>query len=223
MTKKKIAVGMLALSLSLSSCDIANIWKGAGIGTAVGAGIGAGIGRVAGNTGLGAAIGAVVGGAAGTLIGKKMDEQKKELEEKVAGAKVESINNGEAIKVTFDSGILFGTGSATLSPASKSSLEAFAESSNKNALTKIKIVGHTDNTGSDRINNPLSVSRAKSVYSYLISLGVAEERMSFSGLGSTEPVESNKTVEGRRANRRVEVYILPSEEMVKAAENGTLN
>ncbi len=222
MNKKKVAVACLSMTMVFSSCGLSNTWKGGGIGTAVGGLLGAGIGKVAGNTGIGAAIGAVVGGAAGTLIGVKMDQQKKELEEKVKGAKIEAINNGEAIKVTFDSGLLFSTGSATLSPASRESLKAFAESSNKNALTKIKIVGHTDNTGSDRINEPLSVNRAKSVYSYLESLGINKERMNYSGMGSREPIASNKTAEGKKENRRVEVYILPSEEMVKAAQEGTL-
>ncbi len=222
MNKKTIVAGALVIATTFSSCGLNNAVKGGGIGAAAGALIGAGIGKVTGNTGLGAAIGGVVGGTAGTLIGVKMDKQKKELEESIKNAKIESINNGQAIRVTFDSGLLFTTGSATLSPASRSALQAFSESSNRNALTKIKIVGHTDNTGSDRINEPLSVNRAKSVYAYLTKLGIAADRMSYSGVGSTEPIASNDTASGRKENRRVEVYILPSEEMVKAAENGTL-
>ncbi len=222
MNKKTILVAALAVTTTFSSCGLNNAVKGGGIGAAAGALLGAGIGKVTGNTGLGAAIGGVVGGAAGTLIGVKMDKQKKELEESIKNAKIESINNGQAIKVTFDSGLLFSTGSATLSSASRDALQAFSESSNRNALTQIKIVGHTDNTGSDRVNQPLSVNRAKSVYNYLAKLGIASSRMSYSGVGSTEPVASNDTVAGRKDNRRVEVYILPSEEMVKAAENGTL-
>ncbi len=222
MNKKTILAASLIAATTLSSCGLSNALKGGGIGTAVGAAIGAGIGKVAGNTGIGAAIGGVVGGAAGTLIGVKMDKQKKELE-KIKNAKVESINNGQAIKVTFDSGLLFTSGSATLSPASRDALQAFSESSNKNALTQIKIVGHTDNTGSDRVNQPLSVNRAKSVYEYLTKLGISSKRMSYSGVGSSEPVASNETAQGRKENRRVEVYIMPSEEMVKAAENGTLD
>ncbi len=222
MNKKTILAMTLAVATTFSSCGLNNAVKGGGIGAATGALLGAGIGKIAGNTGLGAAIGGVVGGTAGTLIGVKMDKQKKELEESIKNAKIESINNGQAIKVTFDSGLLFTTGSATLSSASRDALQAFSESSNKNALTQIKIVGHTDNTGSDRVNQPLSVNRAKSVYNYLAKLGIATDRMAFSGLGSTEPVATNDTVEGRKANRRVEVYILPTEAMVKAAENGEL-
>lgn len=222
MTKKTIAVALLSSSFLLSSCGLSNAIKGGGIGTAAGAGLGAAIGNVAGNTGLGAAIGAVIGGAAGTLIGNKMDKQKKELEKAVEGAKIETINNGQAIRVTFDSGILFATGSATLSQKSIDALRAFADNMKANGQTNIQIVGHTDNTGSDRVNDPLSVNRAKSVCNYLAAQGVAQNRMTFLGKGSHEPIADNSTAEGRKENRRVEIYILPSQEMIQAAQNGTL-
>ncbi|WP_455514383.1 glycine zipper domain-containing protein, partial [Porphyromonas sp.] len=115
MKKNVMIASLLAGSLVLSSCGLSNAVKGAGIGAGAGAIIGAGVGRVLGNTGLGAAIGGVVGGTAGTLIGNKMDKQKRELEEKMKTAKVESVNDGQAIRVTFDSGILFATNSASLS------------------------------------------------------------------------------------------------------------
>lgn len=222
MTKKSIAVALLSGSFLLSSCGLSNAIKGGGIGTAAGAGLGAAIGNVAGNTGIGAAIGAVIGGAAGTLIGNKMDKQKKELEKSVEGAKIETINNGQAIRVTFDSGILFATGSATLSQKSIDALRAFADNMKANGQTNIQIVGHTDNTGSDRVNDPLSVNRAKSVCNYLAAQGVAQSRMTFLGKGSHEPIADNSTAEGRKENRRVEIYILPSQEMIQAAQNGTL-
>ena len=159
---------------------------------------------------------------AGTLIGKKMDKQKKQLEESVKDAKIESINDGQAIRVTFDSGILFATGSASLSAASQATLRKFAANLAEHSDTDLLIVGHTDNTGSDRVNNPLSYNRAASVRSFLSSQGVSTERIKVEGKGSTEPVADNSTVAGRRDNRRVEVYILPSKAMVKAAEAGTL-
>ncbi len=85
------------------------------------------------------------------------------------------------------------------------------------------IYGHTDNTGSDAINQPLSVSRANSVSNYLKSCGVSASQIkSVEGQGSSNPVADNSTVEGRKQNRRVEVYMYASEQMVKAAENGTL-
>lgn len=223
MRKNQIAVAVVAASMLLSSCGLSNSVKGAGIGAAAGGLLGAGVGKVAGNTGLGAVIGAVVGGAAGTLIGNKMDKQKKALEEQLAQeAKIESVNNGEAIKVTFDSGILFATGKSTLSAEAKVSLRKLASNLAQNAQTNIQIVGHTDNTGSDRVNDPLSVNRAKSVYDYLTGQGVLNSRMEYTGKGSHEPVADNTTAAGRQENRRVEIYILASQAMIDAAQNGTL-
>ena len=222
MKKQSLVAAFLAGSFALSSCGLDNAVKGSGIGAVGGAAIGAGIGRVLGNTALGTAIGGVLGGTAGTLIGRKMDKQKKELEASVKDAKIESVNDGQAIRVTFDSGILFATSSASLSAASQATLRKFAANLAEHSDTDLLIVGHTDNTGSDRINNPLSYNRAASVRTFLLSQGVAETRMKVEGKGSTEPVADNSTVAGRRDNRRVEVYILPSKDMVKAAEAGTL-
>ena len=222
MKKQSLVAAFLAGSFALSSCGLDNAVKGAGIGAVGGAAIGAGIGRVLGNTALGTAIGGVLGGTAGTLIGRKMDKQKKELEASVKDAKIESVNDGQAIRVTFDSGILFATSSASLSAASQATLQKFAANLAEHSDTDLLIVGHTDNTGSDRINNPLSYNRAASVRTFLLSQGVAETRMKVEGKGSAEPVADNSTVAGRRDNRRVEVYILPGKDMVKAAEAGTL-
>lgn len=222
MNKKTVAAAVLSGAMIFSSCGLSNAVKGGGIGAAAGAILGAGIGKVAGNAGIGAAIGGVVGGAAGAIIGNKMDQQKKELEKTVEGAKIESINEGQAIKVTFDSGILFATNSSTLSSKSREALSNFAASAQKNPYTNIQIVGHTDNTGSDRVNDPLSEKRAQSVLNFLASKGVSTSRMVAVGRGSHDPVASNATASGRQENRRVEVYILPSEEMIKKAQDGTL-
>ena len=222
LNKKAIAAMLLSGGLILSGCGLSNTAKGAGIGAGAGAIIGAGVGRVAGNTALGAIIGGVVGGTAGTLIGKKMDKQKKELEEQVKNAKIESVNEGQAIRVTFDSGILFATNSSALSSTSQNSLRSFAANLKANSQTDMLIIGHTDNTGSDRINDPLSLNRASSVRSFLSAQGVDSSRMRVDGKGSHEPVADNSTASGRKENRRVEVYIIPNKAMVEAAQNGTL-
>lgn len=222
LNKKAIAAMLLSGGLILSGCGLSNTAKGAGIGAGAGAIIGAGVGRVAGNTALGAIIGGVVGGTAGTLIGKKMDKQKKELEEQVKNAKIESVNEGQAIRVTFDSGILFATNSSTLSSTSQNSLRSFAANLKANSQTDMLIIGHTDNTGSDRINDLLSLNRASSVRSFLSAQGVDSSRMRVDGKGSHEPVADNSTASGRKENRRVEVYIIPNKAMVEAAQNGTL-
>ena len=222
LNKKAIAAMLLSGGLILSGCGLSNTAKGAGIGAGAGAIIGAGVGRVAGNTALGAIIGGVVGGTAGKIIGKKMDKQKKELEEQVKNAKIESVNEGQAIRVTFDSGILFATNSSTLSSTSQNSLRSFAANLKANSQTDMLIIGHTDNTGSDRINDPLSLNRASSVRSFLSAQGVDSSRMRVDGKGSHEPVADNSTASGRKENRRVEVYIIPNKAMVEAAQNGTL-
>lgn len=210
----------LVATLILSSCGASKTVQGAGIGAASGAALGAGIGAIAGGgkgAAWGAGIGSVVGGTAGAIIGNKMDKQAKELAE-IEGAQVEKINEGQAIKVTFESGILFATNSSTLNEASRESLDKFAESLKSNPDTDIKIYGHTDSTGNDAINNPLSERRAEAVYNYLLSKGITGTRMEAKGFGSTQPIADNSTVEGRAQNRRVEVYILPNAKMIEEAQ-----
>lgn len=225
MKKSSVVASALAVALVFAGCGLNNMAKGGLIGAGVGGAIGAGVGNVAGNTAVGAIVGTAVGGAAGALIGKKMDKQKKELEAAVPDATIQTVNDGEdgeAILVTFDSGILFATNSSSLSPNSRTALTKFAANMNKNPDTDIRIVGHTDNTGSDKINDPLSERRAASVYSFLNSQGVSMSRMAAEGRGSHEPVADNSTVAGRSANRRVEVYILPNAKMIEQAQQGTL-
>ncbi len=213
---------MLCLGM-LVACN--NTQKGAGIGAGGGAVLGGIIGAIAGNTAIGAAIGGAVGAGAGAIIGKKMDKAKAEAEA-VKNAQVETVtdNNGlQAVKVTFDSGILFATNKADLSQSAKNSLVQFAKVLNNNKGCDIAIIGHTDNTGSDAINQPLSVSRANSVNNYLKSCGVSAAQIkSVEGQGSTNPVADNTTAEGRKQNRRVEVFMYASQEMIQQAEAGTL-
>lgn len=222
MKKTTIAAAFLAVAVSFSGCGLNDTLIGAGIGTGAGAAIGAGIGKTAGNTGAGAAIGAVVGGAAGALIGDKMQKQKKQLEQQLPDTEVEAINDGQALKVTFDSGLLFNTNSSTLSSASKADLAKFARNLIDNPDTEVQIVGHTDSTGSDQINDPLSVNRAKSVNNFLLQEGVKSSRLSFEGKGSKDPIATNSTKDGRQKNRRVEVFILPNAKMIKEAQEGSL-
>jgi outer membrane protein OmpA-like peptidoglycan-associated protein len=215
---------MLAVVIFFSACGASNTAKGTGIGAGAGAAIGAGIGALIGHgkgAAWGAGIGAVVGGSAGALIGNKMDKQKKELEA-LENAKVESVNDGQAIKVTFESGILFATNKSDLNTASRSSLSQFATSLKNNPDTDVIIIGHTDNTGSDAINDPLSQKRADAVKAYLASQFVPSARLTSEGRGSKEPVADNATSVGKAQNRRVEVYIMPNAKMIQEANQGTL-
>lgn len=212
----------IAVIISMTGCNANNTVKGTGIGAGGGAAVGAGIGALIGGgkgAAWGAGIGSVLGGSAGAIIGNKMDKQKKELEQ-INGAQVESINDGQAIKVTFESGILFATNSSTLNNASQNSLSTFAQSLNSNPDTYVEIYGHTDSSGNDNINIPLSERRAQSVYNYLVTKGVAGTRMASKGMGSSQPVADNSTVAGKAQNRRVEIYILPNEKMIRDAQNG---
>ena len=208
----------LCFALVLAGCN--NTQKGAAIGAGGGAVLGAIVGKLAGNTAVGAAVGAAVGTGAGAIIGKKMDKAKAEAEA-VQNAKVESVTDANglaAVKVTFDSGILFATNKADLNIDAKNSLAKFATVLNNNADCDIAIIGHTDNTGSDAINQPLSVKRATSVSDYLKSCGVKTAQIkSVEGQGSGNPVADNSTAEGRKQNRRVEVYIIASQDMINAA------
>lgn len=219
---------LLSMVLLISSCaSMKTSTKGGLFGGGAGAAIGAGIGAIIGGgkgAAIGAAAGTAVGATAGVLIGKKMDKQKAELEA-IEGAKVEmvtDINNLQAIKVTFDSGILFKTGKADLSSESKTALSKFALSLKNTPETDVTIVGHTDNTGSRAVNDRLSFERALSVSKYITQLGIEDHRTTESGVAFDQPIADNSTVEGRRQNRRVEVFITANETMIEQAENGTL-
>lgn len=220
-----LCVGMLV------ACN--NTQKGIGIGAGGGALLGSVVGALAGNTAIGAAIGTAVGAGAGALIGYKMDKAKKAAQQ-VQNAQVETVqdNNGlQAVKVTFDSGILFATGKADLSAAAKNSLAQFANVLKTNADCDVAIQGYTDNTGwkgstaeqSAQKNQALSLDRATAVSSYLMSLTVpASQIKSVEGLGEANPVADNTTAAGQSKNRRVEVYMYASQQMIQKAEAGTL-
>ena len=174
---------------------------------------------------IGAAIGATVGAGTGAIIGKRMDKAA-DAAKQVENATVETItdaNNLTAVKVTFDSGVLFATNKYDLNSNAKNNLAEFAKILKEYNDADVAIYGHTDSTGSDAINDPLSVNRANSVANYLKSLGVSANQLkSVEGKGSKEPVADNSTAAGRSQNRRVEVYMYASEAMINSANNGTL-
>ena len=225
---KSIAVALCA-AVVMAGCTVSNTAKGTAIGAGGGAALGAIIGHIAGNTAVGAAIGGAVGAGAGAIIGKKMDKAKKEAEA-VKNAQVEGVkdaNGLDAVKVTFDSGILFTTGSATLSSTAKTSLTQFATVLKNNADCDVAVQGYTDNEGwknstreqSQQKNLNLSQQRAQSVTNFLQSLGVSSSQIrSTMGYGEDNPVADNSTAAGRAQNRRVEVYMYASQAMIKAAE-----
>lgn len=211
MNNRIIGLALAAATIAASGCaSMNNKERGAVIGAGAGAAVGGVIGNNTGSTARGAIIGAVVGGAAGAIIGHQMDQQAKEIDQTVPGAKVERV--GEGIEVTFDSGLLFDFDSDRIRPDAAANLNNLAASLNKFGNSNIMIVGHTDAVGDDAYNMGLSNRRANSASAYLQSRGVPASRITTAGRGETEPVASNDTEAGRQQNRRVEIAIYASPE-----------
>ncbi|WP_230392100.1 OmpA family protein [Pontibacter sp. FD36] len=194
--------------------------KGGIIGAGSGAVVGGIIGNRMGNTAAGAIIGAAVGGATGAVIGRRMDKQAEELEKSMENAKIERV--GEAIRINFDSGILFAVNSAELSANAKKDIDGLVNTLQKYEGTNIIVEGHTDNTGSRELNQGLSERRAQAVANYARTRGVDASRMQAKGYAFDQPIADNTTAEGRAQNRRVEIIIIASEELKKAAESGEI-
>ena len=182
-------------------------------GTATGAGIGAVAGAVLSSaTGGRAGTGAVVGGAAGAVIGniwsKRMEDRRVAMERATQGTGVEVSRTADnQLKLNIPNEVSFDTNSYAIKPAMRNVLDPFANSLRGDTVTRIAIVGHTDSTGSDAINNPLSVERAQSVRDYLAARGVSASRILTEGRGSREPIADNGSDAGRAKNRRVEIYL----------------
>lgn len=233
--RRKISIFLafiLFLNVSfLPSCKMSNTGKGAVIGAGAGAVIGGAIGSRSGNTATGAILGAAIGGVGGAAIGRYMDKQKRKLEEDLKRnnpsgnpeneVKVE--REGEGIKVTLGSGILFDVGKADLKPQVRENLRKMSETLKEYKDTEVLITGHTDSDGSDEFNQKLSERRANSVSAYLSSLGIAPSRLKTMGLGETQPVVENTTPQNKQRNRRVEIAIYANEELKKKAREGKLD
>lgn len=218
-SKFKIATFSVALAISamaFQGCDsLTKTQKGAGIGAAAGGVLGAIIGKKAGNTAVGAIIGGAVGGTAGGFIGKRMDKQAAEIKTAIPNAEV--TREGEGIIVKFDSGILFDFDSSNLKAAAKDNIKTLAGSLNEYPNTEIKVIGHTDNKGTESYNLNLSQKRAAAVKAYAVSQGVPSSRLTTAGKGFAEPIADNSTEAGRAANRRVEIVIVANEQLKKEA------
>ncbi|TVV76358.1 OmpA family protein [Sphingomonas solaris] len=154
---------------------------------------------------VGAGIGAIAGGA----IGAYMDRQEQELRQKTAGTGIEVERKGDDILLNIPSGVTFATNSAAIQPQFRQTLDQVAQTLSTYNQTYLDVYGHTDSTGSDRINLPLSQDRANSVADYLATRGVQRARIGTQGFGANQPVASNATAEGRQENRRVEIKIVP--------------
>ena len=206
MTCVALTLGILSgcANMSQTQQDTA---KGAGIGAVAGALLGAAAGGSKGAA-QGAVLGGAVGAGGGYIWSKKMQEQKAAMEKATAGTGVAVSQTADnRLKLDIPSDVSFDVGRSAIKPNFAPVLNHFATSLNQNPVTTVTIIGHTDNTGSDAINNPLSVDRADAARDYLVSRGVARTRIVTDGRGSREPVADNSTQQGRDKNRRVEIYV----------------
>ncbi len=211
---KKIIV-LSSLVLVLASCrttdpytgeeKVSSTTKGA-VGGAV---AGAVVGQLAGKDTKSTVIGAAAGSAAGAGIGYYFDRQEAALREELARTGVGVKRVGEdKLELIMPGNLTFKSGSSAIAPESYEVLNSISKVLEEFDETSIAIGGHTDNTGNDNINNALSQERADAVYYYLNGRGVAKERMSSRGYGSSRPIADNSTADGRAQNRRVEIQIV---------------
>ncbi len=207
---QRMAVAALAV-ITVSGCATYDGLSERQKGTATGAGVGAVAGAVIGSAtggraGTGALIGGALGAVAGNLWSKRMEDKRAAMERSTAGTGIEVQRTADnQLKVNVPSDLSFDVGSATLKPELRPVLEQFAQG--LDATMQVRIIGHTDNTGSDAINNPLSLQRAQTVRDYLSTHGVPAQRMAIEGRGSREPLTDNATEAARAKNRRVEILL----------------
>jgi outer membrane protein OmpA-like peptidoglycan-associated protein len=175
---------------------------------AIGAGIGALAGAAIGDSKQGALIGAGLGAAGGYVWSRNMQEKRAAMERATAGTGVTVTQTADnQLKLHVPSDVSFDVGRADIKPALQPVLNAFAQGLSDQPSLEIRIVGHTDSTGTDAINDPLSVNRAASVRNYLGSRGVDSRRVAIDGRGAREPVADNASESGRARNRRVEIFL----------------
>ena len=208
--RKTLLLGSTAALILVTGCASMDDTQrrtatGAGVGALAGAVIGSATG---GNAGTGAVVGAGVG-ALGTYIwSQNMERQKREMEQATRGTGVGVTQTPDnQLMLNIPSDISFAVGRSDIQPNFAPVLDQFAMGLRNNPNTDVRIVGHTDNTGSDTINNPLSVDRAASTRSYLVSRGVDGRRIAIDGMGERYPIASNDTADGRARNRRVEIFV----------------
>jgi outer membrane protein OmpA-like peptidoglycan-associated protein len=215
---KKTVLFVAACSVLFVGCATMNKQqKGTAAGAAGGAMLGAAVSK---GSIWGILIGAAIGGAAGNLIGKKMDQQAKELKQAIPTAEVERV--GEGINMTFNSGLMFKINSAAISNSYKDDLTAAAEVFKKYPDTHILVEGHTDDTGKDEYNMKLSQKRAEAVVQFFESQGIPRSRMVEKWYGETQPKYPNDSEANREKNRRVELAIYANDDMKKQAQEGNL-
>jgi len=197
-----------ALAWGLAGCaDMSERQKGTAAGAAIGAAGGAVIGKATGGkAGTGAVVGGVVGAVAGNLWSKRMEDKQRAMEQATRGTGVDVVRTADnQLKLNIPADLGFDVGRAEVKPAFAALLDKFAHG--LDAGMQVQVVGHTDNSGSDALNNALSRERAESVRDQLVAKGVGAGRIAIEGRGERQPIADNATPEGRAHNRRVEVFL----------------
>src|SRR5262245_6315862 len=216
---RRRACAVLGLVSFLAACTtdpftgeskLSNTAKGAMIGTAIGAAGGAAIGALSGRKAAkGALIGAGVGALSGTAVGAYMDVQESKLRQELAGTGRTVTRDGDNRSLNRPGNVTFGTNQSAILPSFYPVLNSVGLVLKEYPKTIIEVMGHTDSTGSDSLNNALSNDRAASVASYLGAQGIDQRRLLSQGFGKRNPIADNSTAEGRQANRRVELRLVP--------------
>ena len=224
---RRLVVGLVVVALAGPGCawwsERSGTTKGAVYGTGAGAAVGAAVGgALGGGEGAwkGAAVGAAVGALGGGLIGNYMDRQKREMEQVLANQD-RIAREGDTLRASLSSDVLFESGSARLQPGADTKLLQIAEILQRYPRTYVDIIGHTDNRGSEGYNQELSQRRATAVRDNLVKAGVDTARVTTRGEGEHKPIATNDTATGRATNRRVDVTIRPDEGLAREQSGGT--
>lgn len=206
--RRAVTASLCGLALLLGACaDMGPREQGTARGAAIGAVGGAAIGAATGGkAGKGAVIGGALGAVAGNLWSKRMEDKQRAMEQATRGTGIDVVRTADnQLKVNVPSDFSFDSGQSRVKPVMQPVLQKFAQG--LDATQRVRIVGHTDSSGSDALNNPLSLDRAEAVRDYLIAHGVPAARVQVEGRGEREPVADNATAEGRARNRRVEIFL----------------
>ena len=209
---KNVIASSVLVAFTLGGCaSMTETQKGTAKGAGIGAVGGAVVGAVAGGkkgAAIGAAVGGVAGGIAGNVWSKRMEAQKKQMEEATAGTGVAVTQTPDnRLKLDIPSDISFDVGRSDIKSNFRSVLDTFANGLVKNPTSTINIVGHTDSSGSDTVNNPLSLNRAAAARDYIAARGVSSDRFTIDGRGSRESLVANDSAANKAKNRRVEIFV----------------
>src|SRR5690606_18937876 len=212
---ERLVIALSAMALALSGCaNMSETQRDTGTGAAIGAVAGGLIGAATagGNKGksaaTGAAIGAALGAGGGYLWSQNMQKQRAEMEQATAGTGIGiSQTTDNQLKVDIPADVSFDVGRHAIKPNMRPVLDRLASTLNQHPVTTVTIIGHTDSTGSDAVNDPLSINRAAATRDYLVQRGVSAQRIAIDGRGSRQPVADNSTASGRAMNRRGEIFL----------------